>query len=263
MTLLSVRGISGGYERIEVLRDVSINVEPGEIVTIIGANGAGKSTLLNAILGMLPRRRGEILFLDKRVEYLATEQLVRQGLCLVPERRQLFGSMTVEENLSLGAFVVTTRAIIRRRIADQYERFPILGERRRQLAQTLSGGQQQMLAIARGLMSAPRLLLLDEPSLGLAPLIVQQVFVEITKIRDAGGTVLLVEQNAAAALRVANRAYVMKGGRIVDDRRPSELLADRSFAQAYLGGADDDLMESRIRAATKIQTTSSSPPSFH
>jgi branched-chain amino acid transport system ATP-binding protein len=248
MRMLSLFQVSGGYGRADVLHEVSIEVAPGEIVTIVGANGSGKSTLLSAILGLLPHMRGEIQFCGKPIQNWPTEQIVRQGLCLVPERRQLFGSMTVEENLALGAFVVSSRSIVRRRIGEQYRRFPILEERRRQLARTFSGGQQQMLAIARGLMSSPSLLLLDEPSLGLAPLIVQQVFIEIQKIRDAGGTVLLVEQNAAAALRIADRAYVMKGGRMVDSRTPRELLADRNFAQAYLGGAEGESMESRIRS---------------
>jgi branched-chain amino acid transport system ATP-binding protein len=245
--ILSLTNVCGGYGIADVLRDVSINVRRGEIVTIVGANGAGKSTLLNAVLGLLPNVRGTIEFFGASIQGLATEQIVRRGLSLVPERRQLFGAMRVEENLSLGAFVATSRRAIKNRIAEQFVRFPILEERRRQTAQTLSGGEQQMLAIARGLMSAPSLLLLDEPSLGLAPLIVQQVFREIINIRDAGGTVLLVEQNAAAALRIADRAYVMKGGRIVDERAPRDLLADRSFAQAYLGGAEGDSMESRIR----------------
>ena len=155
--------------------------------------------------------------------------------------------MTVEENLLIGAFVSTSQLQNRRRLTEQYARFPILQERRRQAARTMSGGQQQMLAIARGLMSAPKLLLLDEPSLGLAPLIVQQVFQEIQRLRDAGTTILLVEQNVGAALRIADRGYVMSGGRIVDERAPRDLLADRKVAEAYLGGADGDSMEQRIR----------------
>ncbi len=252
MTMLSVLEVSGGYGRTSVLRDVSLDIAPGEIVTIVGANGSGKSTLLSAVLGLLPNVRGEILFRGKPIQNLPTEQIVRLGLCLVPERRQLFGSMTIEENLALGGFVAGSRIVLKQRIAEQYRRFPILEERRRQLARTFSGGQQQMLAIARGLMSSPSLLLLDEPSLGLAPQIVQQVFVEIQKIRDAGGTVLLVEQNAAASLRIADRAYVMKGGRIVDRHAPRELLADSNFAQAYLGGAEGESMENRIRSRAGV-----------
>jgi branched-chain amino acid transport system ATP-binding protein len=247
MTALALQGVRGGYGRTDVLRDVTLTVGEGEIVTLLGANGAGKSTLLNGILGLLPRKSGQITARGQNIDALRTEQIVRLGVCLVPERRQLFGTMTVEENLLVGAFVSASGPQNRRRLAEQFDRFPILKERRRQLAQTLSGGQQQMLAIARGLMSAPALLLLDEPSLGLAPLIVQQVLQEIQRLRDGGATILLVEQNAIAALRIADRAYVMSGGRIVDERRPQDLLADRKVAEAYLGGADGDSMERRIR----------------
>ncbi|MCW5692595.1 MAG: ABC transporter ATP-binding protein [Pseudolabrys sp.] len=248
MTILQVTQLSGGYNKADVLHDVSIAVGKGEIVTIVGANGAGKSTLLGAIVGMLPRTRGDIVYDGRSIRETTTDRIVRQGTSLVPERRQLFGSMTVLENLLLGAFGIRDRTLIERRIDEQFRRFPILQERRSQAAQMLSGGQQQMLAIARGLMSAPKLLLLDEPSLGLAPLIVQQVLDEIRKLRDEGATVLLVEQNAVAALRIADRAYVMSGGRVVDDRPPQVLLADQAFAQAYLGGGEGDSMESRIRA---------------
>src|SRR5262245_57143929 len=247
MTALALDQVCGGYGRIDVLRDIALTVGMGEIVTILGTNGAGKSTLLNGILGLLPRKTGQITFRGRSIGELRTEQIVRLGICLVPERRQLFGTMTVEENLLVGAFVSASRLQNSRRLAEQYERFPILKERRRQLAQTLSGGQQQMLAIARGLMSEPQLLLLDEPSLGLAPLIVKQVFREIQGLRQAGSTILLVEQNANAALLIADRAYVMSGGRIVDERTPQALLADRNVADAYLGGADGDSMERRIR----------------
>jgi branched-chain amino acid transport system ATP-binding protein len=247
VTALALEAVCGGYGRSEVLHDVTLTVGEGEIVSILGANGAGKSTLLNSILGLLPRKTGQFTFHGHSIGELRTEQIVRLGIGLVPERRQLFGTMTVEENLLIGAFVSTSRSQNRDRLAEQYVRFPILRERRRQPARTMSGGQQQMLAIARGLMSAPKLLVLDEPSLGLAPLIVQQVFEEIQRLRDAGTTVLLVEQNAGAALRIADRAYVMSGGRIVDERRPQDLLADRKVAEAYLGGADGDSMERRIR----------------
>ena len=245
--VLEIGHLCGGYGRSAVLHDVGIEVREGEIVTLLGANGAGKSTLLNAILGLLTRTSGQIAFHGHELIGLATERIVRLGIGLVPERRQLFGSMTVEENLLLGAFVDPRRTTDR--LAAQYERFPILRERRRQLAGTMSGGQQQMLAIARALMSAPKLLLLDEPSLGLAPLVVQQVFAVIEAVRHAGGTVLLVEQNASAALRVADRAYVMKVGRIVDHRSASTMLADDMIAEAYLGGGKGtDSMETRLRA---------------
>src|SRR5947209_6578188 len=166
MTMLSVGNVCGGYSRADVLRDISIVVAKGEIVTLVGANGAGKSSLLNAIIGLLPNTRGAIEFAGRPIRGLATEQIVRRGLCLVPERRQLFGAMTIEENLALGGFVASSGRTIKDRTADQFARFPILKERRHKLAQTLSGGEQQMLAIARGLMSSPSMLLLDEPSLG-------------------------------------------------------------------------------------------------
>lgn len=248
MSMLVLTKVSGGYGRSNVLHDVSITVGKGEVVAIVGANGAGKSTLLRAILGLLPHSTGHVQFLGDPVRGLMTEQIVRRGLCLVPERRQLFERMTVEENLALGGFMVEARREIRARMERQFTRFPVLAERRRQAAQTLSGGQQQMLALARGLMSEPVLLMLDEPSLGLAPIVVQQIFSEIQNIKAMGGTVLLVEQNAAAALRIADRAYVMKEGRIIDDRAPSELLADKDFSQTYLGGLEDDSMERRIRS---------------
>ena len=249
--LLRVERLSGGYGRLDVLRDVSINVRAGEIVALLGANGAGKSALLNAIVGFLPRLGGVIEFEGQSLVGRPTEQFVKLGLGLVPERRQLFSSMTAEENLMLGAYAAPRD--MRRRIDAQYTRFPILGERRRQLARTMSGGEQQMLAIARALIASPRLLLLDEPSLGLAPLIVQQVFAEIQSIRAAGGTILLVEQNATAALRISDRAYVMKTGRIVDDRSASDLLSDDTIAQTYLGGGQgQDTMESRLRAKAAV-----------
>ena len=244
---LAVMGLSGGYGRTAVLRHVDVEVRNGEIVTLLGANGAGKSTLLNAILGLLPQLQGHVAFQGREIVGMPTERIVRLGIGLVPERRQLFGSMTVEENLMLGAFIDPRRTS--EGIAAQYARFPILGERRRQLAGTMSGGQQQMLAIARALMSSPRLLLLDEPSLGLAPLVVLQIFRVVQEIRDAGSTVLLVEQNANAALRIADRAYVMKTGQIVDHGDAATLRADGAVAEAYLGGgAGGDSMESRLRA---------------
>lgn len=245
--ILRVDGLSGGYGALDVLHDVRLRIWPGEIVALLGANGAGKSTLLNAIMGFLPRMTGAVECLGCSLVGMPSERLIGLGLALVPERRQLFGAMTVEDNLRLGAY--SSPQAIRRRMDEQFARFPILGERRRQLARTMSGGQQQMLAIARALMADPRVLLLDEPSLGLAPLIVAQVFDEIRAIRASGGTVLIVEQNAAAALRIADRAYVMKTGRIVEERRAAELLADDTIAETYLGGsAGSGTMEDRLRA---------------
>lgn len=256
--MLQLTSVSGGYNKADVLRDISITVDRREILTIVGANGAGKSTLLHAIVGMLPNLRGKIAYEGGDIQALPTDRIVRQRISLVPERRQLFSSMTVLENLQLGAFGVRDQALIRKRIDEQFARFPILRERKSQQAQMLSGGQQQMLAIARGLMSAPKLLMLDEPSLGLAPLIVQQVLNEIRKLRDDGGTILLVEQNAGAALRIADRAYVMSGGRVVDDRAPQALLADQAFAHAYLGGGEGDSMERRIREKAEASGRASS-----
>ena len=248
MTILRLEKVCGGYGNVDVLHDVSVTIGKGEIVTVVGANGSGKSTLLNAIVGLLPRVSGRVIYENDDLRQMATFRIVKRGISLVPERRQLFGSMSVMENLLLGAYGVPDQALIRRRTEEQFARFPILNERRFQLAQMLSGGQQQMLAIARGLMSSPNLLLLDEPSLGLAPLIVQQMLNEIRGLRNEGVTIILVEQNAVAALRIADRAYVMSGGRVIDDRAPELLLADEAFAQAYLGGGDGDSMESRIRA---------------
>lgn len=245
--LLRVDGLSGGYGGLDVLRGVSLTVAAGEIVALLGANGAGKSTLLNAVVGLLPRRKGLVELRGRSIASTPTNRLVRLGLALVPERRQLFGAMTVEENLTLGAY--SSPRDLRRRLDEQYARFPILGDRRRQLARTMSGGQQQQLALARALITAPALLLLDEPSLGLAPLVVASIFEQVEAIRNAGGTVLLVEQNAHAALRIADRAYVMKNGSIADHRGAADLLADDTVAQAYLGGGPGgESMEARLRA---------------
>jgi branched-chain amino acid transport system ATP-binding protein len=244
--LLEVNELSGGYGATTILRGISLVIYPGEIVTLLGANGAGKTSLLNAILGLFHVNKGTIRYRGEPLT-AATERIVRLGISLVPERRQLFGTMSVEDNLKLGAYTCSNRARLRHLMDQQFARFPILAERRRQLAQTMSGGQQQMLAIARALMSSPNLLLLDEPSLGLAPLIVQQVYDEIVRIRDGGGTVLLVEQNASAALKIAGRAYVMETGRLSGSRNPEQLLSDPSVTAAYLGDNSEGGMEQRIR----------------
>jgi branched-chain amino acid transport system ATP-binding protein len=232
---LAIDEVCGGYGRTEVLRNVTLAVGQGEIVTILGANGAGKSTLLNSILGLLPRKTGRFAFYGRSIGELRTEEIVRLGICLVPERRQLFGSMTVEENLLIGAFVSTSQLQNRRRLAEQYARFPILQERRRQAARTMSGGQQQMLAIARGLMSAPKLLLLDEPSLGLAPIFVERIFEIIKTINEQGTSILLVEQNALMALEAANRGYVLETGRIVLADDAESLKTNEQVRKTYLG----------------------------
>ena len=246
--LLEIQNLSSGYGRTQVLRDVSMTVGQGEIVALIGANGAGKSTLLNTIMGMVTRSAGDIKFDGHSIARLPTPSIVRAGLAEVPERRQLFGTMTVEENLLMGAYTATDRRAIPTLLEAQFARFPILRERRRQPAQTLSGGQQQMLAIARAMMSNPRLLLLDEPSLGLAPIIFGQIIEGIVRLRAAGGTVLIVEQNAHAALAVADRGYVLENGQVTLTGPASELLNSTAIQDAYLGGQDGHFaIEGRIR----------------
>src|SRR4051812_2306203 len=210
--MLRLERVSSGYGSSPVLREVSLEVNRGEIVALLGVNGAGKSTLLNTVMGLVRTRHGSILFDGGEIAGLTTQAIVRRGLAQVPERRQLFGAMSVEENLRMGAY--SSPGAVGSRLGEQFALFPILAERRRQAAQTLSGGEQQMLAIARANMSRPRLLLLDEPSLGLAPLVVERVMGEIKRLRAAGGTILVVEQNARAALGIADRGYVIENGRV-------------------------------------------------
>jgi branched-chain amino acid transport system ATP-binding protein len=248
--LLELEAVTSGYGRLPVLREVSLNVASGEIVALIGANGAGKSTLLNTVMGMVAVAGGAIRFDRRTITGLPTSAIVRAGLAQVPERRQLFGAMTVEENLRLGAYVHHDRAAVVEAQTEQLRQFPILAERRRQAAQTLSGGEQQMLAIARAMMSRPRLLLLDEPSLGLAPLVVERIMAQIVALRAAGGTVLVVEQNARAALDVADRGYVLENGRITVAGDATALLGNPAVQDAYLGGQGGSAraIEQRIRA---------------
>lgn len=236
--MLRLTSVDACYGRVQALRGVSLHVGAGEIVTLIGANGAGKSTTLNVISGLLRAQRGRIVFEDADVTNGAPHRLVRAGICHVPEGRQVFGDLTVTDNLLLGAYSRWNRRGRAQVLADldaQFERFPRLGERRGQLAGSLSGGEQQMLALARGLMSRPRLLMLDEPSLGLAPIIAQQFLAEVRKLRDEGLTVLLVEQNARAALRIADRGYVIETGRIVLEGSAQDLLENPEVQRAYLG----------------------------
>jgi branched-chain amino acid transport system ATP-binding protein len=248
-TLLELDRVSSGYGRSPVLREASLTVGEGEIVALIGANGAGKSTLLNTIMAMVPLSAGDVKFDGASIARMTTPAIVRTGLAQVPERRQLFGAMTVEENLRLGAYVRTDRAGVAAALDEQFQQFPILRERRRQAAQTLSGGEQQMLAIARAMMSRPRLLLLDEPSLGLAPLMVARIMDQIVALRAGGGTVLVVEQNARAALNIADRGYVLENGRITVSGKASELLVNSAVQDAYLGGQGGGAraIETRIR----------------
>ncbi len=231
--LLSVSDAHVAYGKVEAVRSVSLDVGDHEIVTIIGANGAGKTTLLNAIMGILPLK-GRVTFAGEDVLRLEIEDRVAAGLCLVPEHRELFSTMNVEDNLQLGAFRIAKAAT-----AVAFERvytlFPRLKERRKQLAGTLSGGEQQMLAMGRALMGAPRLLMLDEPSLGLAPIIVADIFRTIGELRESGVSVLLVEQNAQAALQIADRAYVMELGEFILNGPAKDIATNQRVAASYLG----------------------------
>ncbi len=244
------RGLCAGYGESDVLREVTLEVWRGEIVAVIGANGAGKSTLMLAIMGLLRASAGTIELDGQPISGLSTFERVRLGVALVPERRQLFGDMTVEENLLLGAYARQDRAAVFDDLRLQYERFPRLEERRGQKARLLSGGEQQIAAIARALMTRPQLLLLDEPSLGLSPLWIDQIIQIVRDFRSEGRTVLMVEQNAHEALQLADRGYVLETGRIVRGDTSTALLADRALAASYLGGIDHALgeMEGRIRA---------------
>ncbi len=236
--MLKVRSVDAGYGKLRVLRGVSLHVRPGEIVTIIGANGAGKTTLLSTIAGLIKPQAGTIVFDGEDVSATAPERMVRAGCAVVPEGRQVFAPLTVRENLVLGAYSRSGRKH-RRGVQDDLERvlelFPRLRERCTQLAGTLSGGEQQMLAMARALMARPRLLMLDEPSMGLAPLIVKDIFDTIVHLRSEGNTILLVEQNARAALGIADRGYVMETGQIVLDESAERLLDNMEVQRAYLG----------------------------
>jgi len=236
--MLRISNLESGYDRLKVLRHISIHVSPGEIVTIIGANGAGKTTLLKTIAGLIRSRAGEIFFEKKDIARMSPEQIVMLGCSLVPEGRQVFAPMTVRENLLLGGYVQYKRKKKNEVDADLeriFGLFPRLKEREAQLSGTLSGGEQQMLAIGRALMARPMLIMMDEPSMGLAPLIVKDIFAIIRKLRDEGNTVLLVEQNAKAALGIADRGYVLETGRIILEENAEDLLANRDVQRAYLG----------------------------
>ena len=233
--MLKVNDINVYYGSIHAIKGVSFEVNKGEIVTLIGANGAGKSTILNTVSGLLTSKTGSITFLDKQISGVAAHKIVSQGLAQVPEGRRVFLNMTVEENLEMGAFTRKS-AEAAASLENVFERFPRLKERRRQVAGTLSGGEQQMLAMGRALMSKPELLMLDEPSMGLAPLLVEQIFDIIKELNDAGTTILLVEQNAQMALSIADRGYVLETGKIVTSAKASELLNNDAVKKAYLGG---------------------------
>jgi branched-chain amino acid transport system ATP-binding protein len=234
--LLTVNDLHVGYGKVEAVTGVSLEMQTGQIVTVIGPNGAGKTTLLAALMGLLPSK-GESRYEQIDIGALSTEERVRRGICLVPERRELFTEMTVKDNLILGAYTRwRDRAAVQRDLQDVCARFPRLAERSNQLAGTLSGGERQMLALGRALMAKPRLLLLDEPSLGLAPLIVREIFRIVTGLRELGVSILLVEQNARAALETADHGYVLETGSIVLNGKASDLIHDPRVIASYLGG---------------------------
>lgn len=232
--MLKVNDINVYYGNIHALKDISLEVHPDEIVALIGANGAGKSTTLKTISGLMRSKTGSITLMDEDISHVDAHKLVSKGLAHVPEGRRIFLQMTVQENLEMGAY--TQPGYVKDGIADVFARFPRLKHRKNQIAGTLSGGEQQMLAMGRALMSKPKLLMLDEPSMGLAPILVQQIFDIIKELHEAGTTILLVEQNAEMALRIADRAYVLESGRITLSGTGAELAQSDSVKKAYLGG---------------------------
>lgn len=238
--LLQVENINTYYGNIHALKDVSLHVDSGEIVAVIGANGAGKTTLLNTLSGVLHPRTGKILFEDQPIGKLSPDKVVRVGISQVPEHRQVFSTLNVLDNLLLGAYLRHGREP-KEEIGNDLDYvfgiFPILKDRQKQMGGTLSGGEQQMLAVGRGLMARPKLLLMDEPSLGLAPLLVREIFRVVGELREHGATILLVEQNARAALKLADRGYVMETGNVVLEGTSEELLGDERVQEAYLGGS--------------------------
>ena len=235
MAMLTVENINVYYGVIHALKDISFQVNEGEIVALIGANGAGKTTTLQTVSGMLSAKSGSILFQDQEISRMPEHKIVKQGISHVPEGRRMFSNLTVLENLKMGAYTRKDKQEINNSLEMVYERFPRLKERTRQLAGTLSGGEQKMLAMGRALMANPRILLLDEPSMGLSPLLVSEIFDIIQEINKQGVTILLVEQNAKKALSIANRAYVLETGRIVKEDDAQALLHDEAIKKAYLG----------------------------
>ena len=236
MSILHVEDLNVYYGAIHAVKGISFDVEEGEVVTLIGANGAGKSTTLNTIAGLLKPREGVVEFEGKSLLGVPPHTIVGKGIALCPEGRRVFLQMSVRENLEMGAFTRTDSAEVAASLEDIFERFPRLKERENQVAGTLSGGEQQMLAMGRALMSKPRLLMLDEPSMGLAPILVQEIFDIIEQLHSAGTTVLLVEQNARMALKVADRAYVLETGKVSMSGKAADLASDERVKQAYLGG---------------------------
>jgi branched-chain amino acid transport system ATP-binding protein len=233
--ILVIENIKVRYSGLPVLQGISLRVNQGETVSVLGANGAGKSTLLRAVMGTQHAFEGRILYKNREIQKLQTEAIVRMGIVCVPEEKMLFGPLSVEENLVLGAYVLDDNQQVQQNLQFVYTLFPKLKERRKQPASTLSGGEQQMVAIGRGLMSRPRILMLDEPSLGLAPLLVDEVLDTVRKLKEEGITILLVEQNVREALDLADRAYVLQTGRIVGEGSGHELLESDMFREAFLG----------------------------
>ena len=233
--MLHVEDLNVYYGNIHALKNISFDVKEKEIVTLIGANGAGKTTILHTVSGLIKPRQGSITLRDQKIEGLTADKILTHKMAHVPEGRRVFAQMSVKENLELGAYTRKDKKEINKDIKEMYKRFPRLKERRKQLAGTMSGGEQQMLAIARALMSRPEILLLDEPSMGLAPMLVQEIFDIIVEINKNGTTVLLVEQNATMALQIAHRAYVLETGKIINSGKASDLLHNDDVKRAYLG----------------------------
>ena len=234
-TLLQVSGLQVHYGTIQVLRDISFEVSTGEIITLIGSNGAGKTTTLHAISNLVRKSAGQVVFDGRDITAMSADAVVRAGLIQVPEGRRIFANLTVKDNLEMGAYTRRDRAGIHRDMEMVYELFPRLKERLHQISGTLSGGEQQMLAMGRALMSAPRLLLLDEPSMGLAPILVDEIFAIIRRINEAGATILLVEQNAFKALGIAVRGYILETGQVIKSGDAAKLAKDDAVQTAYLG----------------------------
>ncbi len=244
--MLKIQNLKSYYGRLQALRGISLHVGKGESVTLIGANGAGKSTILNTVAGLITQSEGKILLDGKDIRGFPPEKIVKYGVALVPEGRQLFAPMSVADNIALGAYLRHkngSKAELAQDIAMVYSLFPVLKERRKQLAGTLSGGEQQMLAIGRALMSRPRLMLLDEPSLGLAPMMAEEIFKTIIRLKQQGVTILLVEQNARMALQVAERGYVIETGQVVVQGPSADLLRNREVERAYLGKTYEKIWE--------------------
>ena len=232
--MLSLSEVHCGYGNIEIIKGISLTVEKGQIVAIIGANGAGKTTTLKTIAGLLPVRSGSITFDGNDITKVKPHDVVKMGISQIPEGRQVFSELSVQDNLIMGGYTISDRHLIKTRIEEQYNRFPRLKERYKQMAGTLSGGEQQMLAIARALISSPRMFLLGEPSMGLSPLFVEEVFEIIQELRDGGMTILLVEQNAGMALEIADYAYALETGKIVIEGTGEEMMRNEEVRKAYL-----------------------------